>query len=256
MDEPSITQKLAAEVVGTAFLVFVGVGSVPATIIVNGDAPFTMADLGMISFAFATVVVATVYALGHISGNHINPAITLGLAVTGKFPWSRVPAYIAAQAVGAVIGAAAILGVLGTAARDAGLGVATYAASVSPVQAFFAEFVGTFILVFTVFGVIHRKASAGFAGVAIGLVVFAAIIPVAPATGASINPARTFGPMLVQQIAGGSVSWSQLPVYLAAEFLAGALAALTYVAISRTRADAVPIESEHSTPVTQTTAAA
>ena len=101
MDEPSITQKLAAEALGTAFLVFVGVGSVPATIIVNGDAPFTMADLGMISFAFATVVVATIYALGHISGNHINPAVTLGLAVTGKFPWSRVPAYIAAQTVGA-----------------------------------------------------------------------------------------------------------------------------------------------------------
>jgi glycerol uptake facilitator protein len=127
---------------------------------------------------------------------------------------------------------------------------------VSPVQAFFAEFVGTFILVFTVFGVIHRKASAGFAGVAIGLVVFAAIIPVAPTTGASINPARTFGPMLVQQIAGGSVAWSQLPVYLAAEFLAGALAALTYVAISRTRADAAPVESEHATPTAQTTAAA
>ena len=80
---------------------------------------------------------------------------------------------------------------------------------------------GTFILVFTVFGVIHRKATAGFAGVAIGLVVFAAIIPVAPTTGASINPARTFGPMLVQQIAGGTVTWSQLPVYLAAELLAG-----------------------------------
>ncbi len=217
MDEPSITQKLAAEALGTAFLVFIGVGSVPATIIVNGDAPFTMADLGMISFAFATVVVATIYALGHISGNHINPAVTLGLAATGKFPWSRVPAYIAAQVVGAIVGAAAIIGVLGMAARDAGLGVATYSGNVSAVQAFFAEFVGTFILVFTVFGVIHRKASAGFAGVAIGLVVFAAIIPVAPTTGASINPARTFGPMLVQQIAGGSVSWSQLPVYLAAE---------------------------------------
>src|SRR6184192_3215120 len=146
MDEPSLTQKLAAEAFGTAFLVFIGVGSVPATIIVNGDAPFTMADLGMISFAFATVVVATIYALGHISGNHINPAVTLGLAVTGKFPWSRVPGYIAAPIVGAI----AIIGVLGTAARDAGLGVATYSGNVSAVQAFFAEFVGTFILVFTV----------------------------------------------------------------------------------------------------------
>ena len=254
MDEPSLTQKLAAEALGTAFLVFIGVGSVPATIIVNGDAPFTMADLGMISFAFATVVVATIYALGHISGNHINPAVTLGLAVTGKFPWSRVPAYIAAQAVGAVVGAAAIIGVLGTAASDAGLGVATYSGDVSAVQAFFAEFVGTFILVFTVFGVIHRKASAGFAGVAIGLVVFAAIIPVAPTTGASINPARTFGPMLVQQLAGGSVSWSQLPVYLVAEFTAGALAAFAYVAISRTRADATP--APVTVPTAQTTTAA
>src|SRR5207244_11013753 len=71
-DALPICQKLVAEVIGTAFLVFIGVGSVPATLIVNGKAPFTMADLGMISLAFATVVVATVYALGHVSGNHIN----------------------------------------------------------------------------------------------------------------------------------------------------------------------------------------
>ena len=77
-------------------------------------------------------------------------------------------------------------------ASDVGLGVASYG-DVGWTQAFAAEFVGTFILVFTVFGVIHHKAPAGFAGLAIGLVVFAAIIPVAPTTGASINPARTFG---------------------------------------------------------------
>jgi len=233
MSEPTTFQKLAAEAIGTAFLVFVGVGSVPATLIVNGDAPFTMADLGMISLAFGTIVIATVYALGHVSGNHINPAVTLGLAATGKFPWADVPAYIAAQAVGAVIGAAAIIGVLGQKASDVGLGVASYADSVSVTQAFFAEFVGTFILVFTIFGVIHRKAPAGFAGLAIGLVVFAAIIPVAPTTGASINPARTFGPMLVQQIAGGTVKWEQLPVYVLAEALAGILAALVYTAVTR-----------------------
>ena len=84
-------------------------------------------------------------------------------------------------------------------------------------QGFFAEFVGTFILVFVIFGVIHRKAAPGFAGVAIGLVVFAAIIPVAPATRRAINPARTVGPMLVQQAFGGVVHWAQLPVYVAAE---------------------------------------
>jgi len=239
MNEPSTAQKIASEVIGTAFLVFIGVGSVPATLIVNGDAPFTMADLGMISLAFGTIVVATVYALGHVSGNHINPAVTLGLAVTGKFPWRSVPAYLAAQCVGATIGAAAILAVLGQKASDVGLGVASYADTVGVPQAFAAEFVGTFILVFTIFGVIHAKAPAGFAGVAIGLVVFAAIIPVAPTTGASINPARTFGPMFVQQLAGGSVKWEQLPVYLLAELAAGALAALAYQALVRGSDDAV-----------------
>ena len=247
MDEPSMVQKLTAEVIGTAFLVFVGVGAVPATLIVNGDSPFTMADLGMISFAFATVVVAAIYAIGHISGCHINPAVTLGLAVTRKFPWSQVPAYIVAQLVGASIGAAAIIGVLGMQASEVGLGVAAFGEGVGPVQAFTAEFVGTFILVFTVFGVIHRKAVAGFAGLAIGLVVFAAIIPVAPATGASINPARTFGPMLVQQIAGGTVEWAQLPIYLLAEFAAGVAAALVFVVISRTRADARQRTGERGT---------
>jgi glycerol uptake facilitator protein len=238
MDEPRMGQKLVAETIGTAFLIFVGVGSVPATLIVNGDAPFTMADLGMISFAFGTIVLATVYALGHVSGNHINPAVTVALAATGKFPWADVPKYVSAQILGAIIGAVAIVGVLGQSAVDVGLGVASFGAGVGHTQAFIAEFVGTFILVFTIFGVIHRKAAAGFAGVAIGLVVFAAIIPVAPATGASINPARTFGPMLVQQIAGGTVQWSQLPTYLAAELLAGIAAGLLFGVISRTAADA------------------
>jgi glycerol uptake facilitator protein len=230
-----MTQALAAEVIGTAFLVFVGVGAVPATLIVNGSAPFTMADLGMISFAFATVVVATVYALGHVSGNHINPAVTLALAVSGKFPWSRVAPYWAAQFVGATLGAGAILGVLGSKASAVGLGVASYATGVGAGQAFFAEFVGTFILVFTVMGVIHRKAAAGFAGLAIGFVVFAVIIPVGPATSAAINPARVVGPMLVQGLAGGTVKWAQLPVYLLAELAAGAAAALAYAAITRAR---------------------
>jgi glycerol uptake facilitator protein len=236
LDETTLFQRLAAEAIGTAFLVFIGVGSVPATLIVNGNAPFTMADLGMISLAFGTVVIATVYALGHVGGNHINPAVTIGLAVSGKFPWSQVPAYFGAQVVGAIAGAAAIIGVLGHKASDVGLGVASYG-DISWAQAFTAEFIGTFILVFVIFGVIHRKAAAGFAGVAIGLVVFAVIIPVAPATSAAINPARVVGPMLIQQIAGGTVKWGQLPVYVTAELLAGIAAALLYGLVTRTPAD-------------------
>jgi glycerol uptake facilitator protein len=240
MDENRTWQKLAAEFLGTAFLVFVGVGSVPATLILNDAAGIQMPELGIISLAFGTVVVVTVYVFGYISGDHINPAVTLGLAVAGKFPWREVPGYLVAQVLGAVLGAFAIVGVLGTKASDVGLGVAAYGDTTPVAQAFCAEFVGTFLLVFTVFGVIHRKAAPGWAGLVIGLVVFAAIIPVGPTTGASINPARTTGPMVVQQILGGTVHWEQWPVYVGAELLAGVLAALAFGAIAHTAADKLP----------------
>jgi glycerol uptake facilitator protein len=243
MEGLSYSQRLLAEVLGTAMLVFVGVGSVPATLIVGGDAPFTMAQLGMISFAFAMIVVALIYAIGHVSGCQINPAVTVALAATGKVPWREVPGLIGAQVVGAIAGAAAIIGVLGGKAVDVGLGVASYGNGVGAGQAFFAEAVGTFILAFVVFGAIHKAAPGGFAGLAIGMAVFAAIIPVAPATGASINPARTLGPMLVQQIAGGTVHWGQLPVYLLAEFVGALAAGFIYGALVTVRSTARSIAS-------------
>src|SRR6516225_8209897 len=123
---PTTTQKLIAEGLGTAFLVYVGAGSAAATgvIAAGTKVPFSMAQLGVISFAFMLVIVGAVYAIGHISGGHINPAVTLSLAATGKFPWREVPGYIAAQVVGAIAGAAAIFLTLGkSAAVAAGGGV-------------------------------------------------------------------------------------------------------------------------------------
>jgi glycerol uptake facilitator protein len=237
MDENKMWQKLAAEFVGTAFLVFIGVGSVPATLILDGKAPFTMAELGMISLAFATIVVVTVYVFGYISGNHINPAVTLGLAVTGKFPWRHVPGYLIAQVLGAIVGAFAIVGVLGKQAVTVGLGVASYGPSIPWYQAGFAELLGTFMLVLTVFGVIHRKAAIGWAGLAIGFVVFAVIIPVGVTTDSAINPARATGPMIVSSILGGTVHWEQWPVYVISELLGGILAGLAFGVLSRTAAD-------------------
>src|SRR6201987_1683756 len=239
---PTTTQKLLAEALGTAFLVFVGAGSAAGTgvIAAGTKVPFSMAQLGMISFAFMLVIVGAVYAIGHISGGHINPAVTLALAVSGKFGWREVPGYIAAQLVGATVGAAAIFLTLGRAATvAAGGGVTSYnSASMGFGRASLIEAIGTFMLVFVIFGVIDHRAVPGWAPMAIGAVVFAIIIIVGPATGAAINPARYLGTFFMQDAFGGTVSWAQVPAYLIGEFVGGVVGALAYVGIARVRSDA------------------
>ena len=194
---PTTPQKLGAEFLGTAFLVYVGAGSAAATgvIAASTKAAFSMAQLGVISFAFMLVIVGAVYAIGHISGGHINPAVTISLAVSGKFAWREVPGYIAAQVAGAIAGAAAIYLTLGRlAAIAAGGGVTAYnPATMGLGRAMVIEAIGTFMLVFVIFGVIDHRAVPGWAPMAIGAIVFAVIIILGPATGAAINPARYFG---------------------------------------------------------------
>jgi glycerol uptake facilitator protein len=239
---PSTLQKLTAEFLGTAFLVYIGAGSVAATGVISAGTkvPFSMTQLGMISFAFMLVIVGAVYAIGHISGGHINPAVTVSLAVTGKFPWRDVPGYIAAQVVGAIAGAAAIFLTLGRAATvAAGGGVTSYnTATMGFGRATLIEAIGTFMLVFVIFGVIDHRAVPGWAPMAIGAVVFAIIIVVGPATGAAINPARYFGTVLMQNAFGGHVNWGQLPAYWIGEFAGGVVGALAYVGVARVRSDA------------------
>src|SRR6516165_3504394 len=255
---PTTWQKLAAEFLGTGFLVFVGAGSAAATgvIAAGTKAPFSLAELGMISFAFMLVIVGAVYAIGHISGGHINPAVTLSLAVSGKFPWRELPGYWGAQVVGAVAGAAAIFLTLGRAAAvAAGGGVTSYnSATMGFGRASLIEGIGTFMLVFVIFGVIDARAVPGWAPMAIGAVVFAIIIIVGPATGAAINPARYLGAFFMQDAFGGTVSWAQVPAYLIGEVIGGLLGALAYVGIARVRSDAaltslapdVPGDTDHA----------
>src|SRR4249919_479808 len=109
MEEHSLAQKLAAEFIGTALLVFVGAGSVPAMILLTSEAsPFSGAEVGMVALAFGLIVVAMVYTVGKVSGCHINPAVTFALAATKRFPWREVPLYWEAQLVGGVAGAYAM----------------------------------------------------------------------------------------------------------------------------------------------------
>jgi len=178
----------------------------------------------MIALAFMTVITVVIYSLEHISGAHINPAVTFGLAIAGRFEWRKVPGYMTAQLLGGTAGAFAIVGVMGSRAVEVGLGTDVYSAGVGLVRASFAEGLGTFMLVFVVLGVTEKRSTASFAGLAIGMTVFAVITVVGPVTGASINPARHLGPMFALETFGGSAVWSQLFAYLIGP-LVGALAA-------------------------------
>ena len=124
MAEHHVSQRLFAEFIGTALLVFIGAGSVPAILLLESGskAPFSGADLGFISMAFGLIIVALVYTIGKVSGCHINPAVTFALAVTKRFPWREVPTYWAAQLAGGVAGAFAMWGSFGTRAVDLGYG--------------------------------------------------------------------------------------------------------------------------------------
>src|SRR6266496_5769181 len=128
MAEFHVAQRLFAEFIGTALLVFIGAGSVPAILLLESGskAPFSGADLGFISMAFGLIIVALVYTLGKVSGCHINPAVTFGLAATKRFPWREVPAYWGAQLVGAVLGAFGIWAIFSHAGIDLGMGQTSF----------------------------------------------------------------------------------------------------------------------------------
>jgi glycerol uptake facilitator protein len=243
---PTLSQKLTAEVIGTAILVFIGAGSVPLTVFLTGNNPFGSAELSTISFAFAFAIFAAVYSVGHISGCHINPAVTIALAATKKVDWSTAAAYIGAQLVGAVVGALLTLVVLvGNDPAKLGLGSVGFNPATSGVAvALAAEAIGTAVLVFTVFGsAVDGRAPAGFAGIIIGFIVYGIIILVGPITGAALNPARQVGPLLVEGLIGYTKfadHLSQLLVYIVGPILGGLAGAFLYEYVGHRRTAEVP----------------
>src|SRR5436190_7054290 len=250
--EHSLQQRALSEVLGTALLVLVGPGSVVATLVLAGDSKpaISGADLLGIAFAFGLVIAAMVYAIGKVSGCHINPAVTFSLAVTKRFPWREVPAYWASQVVGAVIGALGIWAVFAHSGIDLGMGQTSFNhASTTWGQAIFAEGIGTFILMFAILGIVDSRSPGDFAGLVIGGVVIAIIMIVGPITGASLNPARAFGPELISSIGKGATHWNQLiPVYVLPGLAGASLAAFAYDFLATPRRVAMPIHDAVTHP--------
>jgi len=240
--EPTLAQKLVAEFIGTGLLTLIGAGSVTATLTLEAGsgAKFSEADLGVISLAFGFIIVAMVYAVGKISGCHINPAVTISLLLTGRIDVASALAYIVAQFLGAIAGAFGIVAMFGAhAASSSILGVTSYGASVSPLQAIVAEAIGTFILVFTIYGVaVDPRSPAGWAGLVIGLIVAGIIFVLGPVTGASLNPARTFGTTFVQALLGGKSFYDQYFVYILGPVIGGALGGFVYDFLAQPKAAA------------------
>ena len=252
METYSLGQRAVAESLGTAMLVLVGPGSVVATLALAGDSTpaITGADLLGISFAFGFIIAVAVYALGKVSGCHINPAVTFALAATKKFPWREVPVYMAAQVVGAVIGAFAIWGVFASQAIDLGMGMTSFNEDTTTwAAAILAEALGTFMLMFAILGIVDGRSPTEFAGLIIGAAVIAIIMLIGPITGASLNPARAFGPELVSAIGGGPTQWGQLiPVYVLPGLIGAGAAAFLYDVIANPRTIEHPIKQAVTEP--------
>ena len=239
MDEPTLFKRALAELVGTYVLVFLGTGSVVTTVLLfqgrtplpdnNFNVGIDMAAWVAIGLAFGIAVMAMIYAFGHISGTHINPAVSIALWATGRFPASELVPYIVAQCVGASLASFTIVVIWGTRAVATGLGATAMFDGVSYGQAILCEAVATFFLMLTIMGAaVDKRAPAGFAGLLIGLVVVADIIVVGNVTGSSLNPARTFGPYLADLVMGGPNLWAQFPIYLIGPIGGAVVAALLY----------------------------
>jgi aquaporin Z len=221
----SLAKKSVAEFIGTFWLVFGGCGSA----VLAAAVP----DLGIgfagVALAFGLTVLTMAYAIGHISGCHLNPAVSLGLAVAGRFKYSELPAYVVAQVLGA-IAAAAVLSLIagGAAGYEGGLASNGFGAhspgGYSLQSGLVAEIVLTLMFLFVILGATDKRAPAGFAPIAIGLCLTLIHLISIPVTNTSVNPARSTGPALLE----GGIALQQLWLFWLAPLAGAAIGGVIY----------------------------
>ncbi len=220
-------RKLAAEFIGTAWLVFGGCGAAVLA------AAFPKLGIGFVGVAlsFGLTLLTMAYAIGHVSGCHINPAVSVGLCAGGRFRAAELPGYIIAQVLGGIAGAA-VLYVIASGHADfstaGGFASDGYGAhspgGYSVVSAFVCEVVMTFAFLFVIMGSTHGNAPRGFAPIAIGLCLTLIHLVSIPVTNTSVNPARSTGPALFV----GGWALQQLWLFWVAPVIGGALGGWTY----------------------------
>jgi glycerol uptake facilitator protein len=242
--DASLSRRLATEAVGTGLLILFGPGSVVAALTV-GKGALDYAALGIIGLSFGLVVALVIYAFGSTSGAHINPAVTLSLAATRRFPWREVGPYVAAQLIGAVLGGLLVVAAFGAASVDVShAGAVSFGPGVGYPRAILVEALGTFLLMLTIMALAaDKRAPAGWAGLMIGLSVTCVVVVLGPLTGAAVNPARAFGPFAASALVGGAVPWSQLPAYVVGSVLGAVVAAVSYDLLARPREAAAGLEA-------------
>jgi aquaporin Z len=218
-------KKYFAELIGTMVLVLLGCG---AAVFAGVGQPFAPVGTLGVAFAFGLAVVAMAYSIGNISGCHINPAITLGVWMSGRMKGGEAAMYMVFQVIGALIGSAILWALAYGSGSTTTLTGANAFADGALARAFVAETVFTFIFVFVVLGVTSKGAHGKFAGLAIGLALVLIHIVCIPITGTSVNPARSIGPALFEAIGGSFRALTQLWLFIVAPLVGGALAALVW----------------------------
>ncbi|MGG1397521.1 aquaporin [Bacillus salipaludis] len=205
-------KKLISEFLGTYFLVFAGTGAV-----VIDDITKSLTHVG-VALTFGLVVMALIFAFGHLSGAHFNPAVTIAFLIHGDINWREAIHYIVIQIIAGIAASATLLGLFGNVAT-----LGTTLPRGSWEQSFILELVLTFFLMMVIFGsAVHGKAVKSFAGIAIGATVGLEAMFAGPICGASMNPARSIGPALV------SGTTQHLWVYIVATILGASIAAVIY----------------------------